>query len=50
MGSIIRLIIFTLVAFVAGVLFEKATEAGRCETAGGQRTSEGICVKAGTNG
>lgn len=40
----IRLIILCLIAFVAGVFFERAHQTGLCEKSGGQWMRAGFCA------
>ncbi len=46
MFSLIRLVMFTLIAFAAGVFYEKAEQTKRCEAAGAEIANGGICMKA----
>lgn len=43
MFRLIRLVLFVLIAFVAGVLFERSARADRCLDAGGRMNDAGFC-------
>ncbi len=45
MFRLIRLVIFVMVAFVAGVLFERNKQSELCEQSGGQWLRAGFCAE-----
>ncbi len=45
MFKLIRLAIFIMIAFVAGVMFERSAVSERCQQAGGDINSDGICQR-----
>ncbi|WP_172684799.1 hypothetical protein [Phaeobacter sp. 11ANDIMAR09] len=44
MGRLIRLVFFTGIAFISGILFERSHQKEECAAAGGQWARAGFCV------
>ena len=49
MFRLIRLIVLLMVAFVAGILFERADQKENCKTSGGQWMRAGFCANGDTD-
>jgi hypothetical protein len=49
MFRLIRLLMFTAIAFVTGLLYERFQQAERCRAAGGQQVGE-LCMEAEIDG
>jgi len=44
MFKLIRLVVFCMIAFVAGVFFERSNQKELCETSGGNWARAGVCA------
>jgi|GEM_PF-611947 len=50
MFRLIRLIAAVLIAFVAGMLFERAAQRDACAAAGGTWDAQGVCIAVVSGG